>query len=77
MNHRQKALARERQDDLESDIREWMIENVESFRDPITDEVGCTEMVEVWDFECASGDDTLDSDHPAWYIAVEVASEFE
>ncbi len=40
-------------------------------------EVNCTELVEAWDSECASGGDTLDSDHVAWTIAVEVADEIE
>ena len=36
-------------------------------------EVNCTLMVEEWDAEEADGEATLDADHPAWDIAVEVA----
>jgi hypothetical protein len=56
-------------------IRLWMKRNVHKFID--CGEVDCTGMVEAWDRECASGGDTLDTFHPAWDIAVDVAEEEE
>lgn len=58
------------------EIRKWMKANVSEYVDECG-EVNCTEMVEAWDAECGSGEDTLDPDHPAWDIAVEVSEEYE
>lgn len=58
-------------------IRKWMRANVHHFVDSCN-EVNCTVMVETYDIECASGNDTLaDTDHPAWDIAVEIGEEYE
>jgi hypothetical protein len=37
-------------------------------------EVNLTSLVEAWDSECADGAQTLDPDHLAWDVAVEVAA---
>ena len=60
----------------EKAIRLWMKKNIYRFIDRKTNEVNCTEMVEAWDRECSSGEDTLDSNHPAWDIAVQTESIF-
>lgn len=54
-------------------IKKWMLLNMDRFVDPQTGEVNCTSMVETWDIECANGDATLDPDHEAWDIAVQVS----
>ena len=59
-----------------SSIRNWMLENIEEFVDEKTGEVDCTDMVETWDREVCDGEQTLDGDHIAWSIAVEVAEIF-
>lgn len=57
-------------------IRKWMKNNIEQFIDKC-DEVNCTEMVEAWDRECADGGETLDMNHIAWEVAVDVAEEYK
>lgn len=57
-------------------IRAWMRRNLERFIDQCN-EVDCTTMVETWDHETQSGYETLDTDHEAWAVAVEVADEYE
>lgn len=57
-------------------IHTWMTLNVAYFVDECG-EVNCTQMVEEWDSRFAGGEATLDSDHPAWDIAVKVAEEYE
>lgn len=59
-----------------ADIRRWMKNNVNEFVDECN-EINCTAMVEAWDDECGSGEETLDPDHEAWGIAVEVSEWFE
>lgn len=54
-------------------IKVWMNNRKEEFRDPKTGEINLTELVESWDAECSTGDATLDPDHIAWEIALEVA----
>ncbi len=56
-------------------IRAWMFRNVEQFVDECG-EVNCTRMVEAWDDECASGEVTLDIEHVAWEVAVDVAFQY-
>jgi hypothetical protein len=61
-----------RQINQELAIRGWMIKNAYRFRDPITNEVNMTLLVETWDIECSTGKETLDApDHIAWEIATE------
>jgi hypothetical protein len=49
-----------------------MFKNAYRFRDNITHEVNMTEMVEDWDRECSTGDETLNNpEHIAWEIATE------
>lgn len=55
-------------------IKKWMKDNKNRFIDPYTGEINMTEMVETWDNECASGEDTYDEDHIAWEIAAELDS---
>lgn len=57
-------------------IRSWMRAHVEDHVDDCGD-VNATKLVEEWDFECASGGDTVDPDHIAWDIGAEVADEYE
>lgn len=56
-------------------IKKWMTSNVSQFVDECG-EVNTTAMVESWDAICSSGDATLDSLHPAWFIADEVANRY-
>lgn len=60
----------------ESEIRAWMKAHVAEYVDECN-EVNATKMVEDWDAECGSGEETLDSDHIAWDIAAELAAEYE
>lgn len=55
-------------------IRVWMKANVRHHRDSITREVNTTSLVEAWDSEFGNSEETLDSNHPAWEIAGEVAA---
>lgn len=57
-------------------IKKWMLLNVERFIDECR-EVDCTKMVETWDIECDSGAATLDENHIAWDVAIEVAEKVE
>ncbi len=57
-------------------IRAWMRSHVAEHNDPVTDEINTTALVEDWDRCCADGAVTLDSDHPAWDIAADVASAY-
>lgn len=59
-----------------AEIRNWMKSNLADYIDEC-DEVNCTAMVEAWDRECADGGATLDPNHIAWEIAVEVAEAHE
>ncbi len=52
-------------------IRSWMRANAERFIDRRTGEFNMTLAVETWDIECATGETTLDPDHPAWDVATE------
>lgn len=61
---------------MERAIKKWMSANAGRFVDECR-EVNCTAMVEAWDREESTGDTTLDPDHPAWDIAVEVATVVE
>lgn len=56
-------------------IERWMKTNVGRFVE--NGEVNYTLMVETWDIECSSGEDTLDSSHVAWDIAIEVGDWYE
>ncbi len=56
-------------------IAGWMRAHVEEHFDGV--DVNLTTLVEAWDYECASGGDTLDETHPAWDVAVRVADGFE
>lgn len=51
--------------------------NVDNFIDNSTGEVNCTALVEAWDRQCDSGEATLDENHIAWEVAVEVAEKVE
>lgn len=53
-------------------IRRWMLANAEAHKDARTGEINCTSLVEAWDRDVAGGGATLDMDHPAWSVAVEV-----
>lgn len=66
MNKRQREEQR-------AQIARWMRNNVVNHVDGVTGEVNCTALVEEWDRECAGGGATLDPDHVAWEVAVEVA----
>jgi hypothetical protein len=57
-------------------IRKWMAANASRFVDACG-EVNSTEMVEAWDREQSTGGATLDSNHPAWDVAVIVAEKHE
>lgn len=57
---------------IEKAIRAWMLANADRFEDRKTGELDCTGMVEAWDRETGDGGRTLDTDHPAWEIAVRV-----
>jgi hypothetical protein len=57
-------------------IKAWMQRHVSEYVDECG-EVNATKLVEAWDFECASGQDTLDPDHIAWDIGADVATEYE
>ena len=59
------------------EIKKWMLLNADRFLDKQTNELNTTLMVETWDLECASGKDTLDSDHIAWSIAVDVSEHLD
>lgn len=50
-------------------IRHWMNRNSSRFIDPLTNELNCTAIVEAWDSECSTGEETIDPSHPAWEIA--------
>lgn len=58
-------------------IRKWMTQHVGEFVDPRTGEVNCTALTEAWDSAESTGEATLDSDHIAWEIAVDVGENFE
>jgi len=53
-------------------ILRWMKRNAEDHRDQRTGEINYTTLVEQWDRDCSTGEATMDSDHPAWEIALEV-----
>lgn len=55
-------------------IARWMRAHLEDHRDRVTGEVNSTSLVEEWDVACATGGDTLDPNHLAWDVAVEVSS---
>ena len=55
-------------------IARWMRAHKAEHVDRLTGEVNLTALVEAWDRACADGGATLDRDHIAWDIAVEVAS---
>lgn len=55
-------------------IVRWMRAHKAEHVDRLTGEVNLTALVEEWDRACADGGATLDRDHIAWDIAVEVAS---
>jgi hypothetical protein len=57
-------------------IRKWMKLHLYNYVDEC-DEVNTTKMVEEWDASCGSGEETLNPDHIAWDIAVEVARGYE
>lgn len=59
----------------EREIRAWMRAHVGRFEDRKTGEIDCTAMVETWDREMSNGKSTVDTDHPAWDIAVRVEME--
>ena len=58
-------------------IKRWMKSHAQEHVDAKTNEVNATALVEAWDRECATGGDTLDSDHIAWEIGAEVATWWE
>lgn len=60
-----------------ANIRIWMQGQVDQYVDAKTGEVNCTALVEAWDAECSTGESTLDPDHIAWDIAVDVAVAYE
>lgn len=62
--------------DAKKDIQLWMMRNIKDHIDSKTGEVNCTSLVEAWDNECSTGEATLDEDHPAWDIAVEVEEDY-
>jgi len=53
-------------------IKAWMSANRDDFIDARTGEINLTGLVEAWDSAEGTGDETLDEDHPAWGIAVEI-----
>ena len=55
-------------------IAHWMRAHKAEHVDRLTGEVNLTALVEEWDRACADGGATLDRDHIAWDIAVEVVS---
>lgn len=55
------------------EIAGWMRLHMDEHRDGCG-HVNLTALVEDWDRECSTGGATLDSNHPAWEIAVEVAA---
>ncbi len=57
-----------------SQIRKWMRTNAKRFVE--SGEVNCTQLIEAWDDECADGETTLDLDHIAWDIAVDVSIDY-
>lgn len=57
-------------------IRTWMKRNVNLYIDECN-EVDTTGMVEGWDYEQGSGEETFDPNHPAWTIAAEIAINYK
>ncbi len=55
-------------------IARWMRAPKSEHVDRLTGEVNLTALVEAWDRACADGGATLDRDHIAWEVAVEVAA---
>ena len=55
-------------------IARWMRAHKSEHVDRLTGEVNLTALVEAWDRACADGGATLDPDHIAWEVAVEVAA---
>lgn len=55
-------------------IARWMRTHKGEHVDRLTGEVNLTALVEAWDRACADGGATLDRDHIAWEVAVEVAA---
>jgi hypothetical protein len=58
-------------------IRKWMLNNAERFMDRHTGEINCTALTEAWDSETQNGAVTLDPDHVAWDVAVQVSDAVE
>lgn len=56
-------------------IKRWMKNNMARFFDGCGG-IDCTGMVEAWDSECSTGEATLDPNHAAWDVAVEVEAEY-
>ena len=54
------------------EIKKWMLFNADRFME--SGELNLTKIVEAWDIECDSGEATVDSDHPAWEVALEVSN---
>jgi hypothetical protein len=59
---------------IRQQIARWMRAHKGEHVDRLTGEVNLTALVEAWDRACADGGATLDRDHIAWEVAVEVAA---
>ncbi len=53
-------------------IRGWMQMHVMDHVDASTGEINRTSLVEAWDHAEGTGDETLDPNHDAWDIALDV-----
>jgi hypothetical protein len=58
-------------------IRAWMNANVRQYVDEDCNLVNMTLLVEAWDSECSTGISTLDNNHPAWDIVLDIAQKYE
>ena len=70
-------MSKRQRSEQRAQIARWMRDHVVDHVDGVTGEVNCTALVEEWDRECAGGGATLDPDHVAWEVAVEVAEAHE
>jgi hypothetical protein len=53
-------------------IKTWMYAHLHEHIDKQTNELNCTSLVEAWDSECSTGNETLDMNHIAWDIAIDI-----
>jgi hypothetical protein len=59
------------------EIRRWMLAHGTEHIDNRTNELNMTSLVEAWDEAEGTGEETLDENHIAWEIAVDVKDKVE